>query len=67
MMETIGSYIVVLFGFALILFNKPLGDWGQRGSENMLNKKLGDTWWFRGNCIVLGLIILLPWIAGFWF
>jgi len=61
-METIGSYIVVLFGVILILLNKPLGDWGQRGSEIMLNKRFGDTWYFRGQCIVLGLIIILAWI-----
>ena len=59
MMETIGSYIVVLFGVILILLNKPLGDWGQRGSEIMFNRKFGDTWYFRGNCIVLGLIFIL--------
>ncbi len=65
-METIGSYMVILFGVALILFNKPIGDWNQRLCENILNKKFGDSWYFRGNCIVLGLVFVLPWIGKFW-
>jgi len=65
-METLGSYIVVSFGLILILLNKPLGDWEQRLCENVLKKELDDTWYFRGNCIVLGLIMVLPWIMGFW-
>ena len=65
MMETIGNYLVVLFGFALILFNKPLGYWGQIGAESILNRKLEDNWYFRGQCIILGLVFVLSWIVAF--